>query len=123
MILILSLISNPSGLFSMFFRSIRNAPTTNGITVTFMFYNFFSSQQGLRGFFLIKCSQLLLHSLRVFHTSFNCWSFTRVSVTTSHLMPPGLFTVFYYYYYYYYYFTPCRFSTPVLTAGLLLESK
>ena len=43
----------------------------------------------------LGCKALsLFYSLRVFHISVSCWSFTEVRVTASLLKSPGLFSVF-----------------------------
>ena len=113
-------ISNSYNPRSKSLGTIPSAPTTTGITVTFMFHNFHS--------FLARSSYLSLFSLSLifslwsvgtaksiirqvlfnyyyyyyyftpsefFYTSVSWWSFTGVRVTANLLRSPGLFSVFY----------------------------
>ena len=60
---------------------VPSAPTTNGITVTFMFHSYYYYHY-------------YYYSGQLFHTSVSWWSFTGVWVTASLLKYPGLFSVF-----------------------------
>ena len=122
MVPIRPLISKPSSPCTNSLVTVPCAPITIGVTVNFIFHSFFWGgsvlKQGLGTYLpfrlpsVLPCGQperqvlflllLLLvvvvvvvyHSLWVFYTSFNRWSFTGICVTTRLLFFPEIISVF-----------------------------
>ena len=105
-------ISKSSSTFNSLLVTVPRAPITIGITVIFIFHNFFYSlaRSLYLSFFsltfnyalwldgtaksLLFLLLLLLLLIRVFHISVSWWSFIGDWVTASILKTPGLFSVF-----------------------------
>ena len=75
-----SLISKPSSPCINPLVSVPSAQITPGITATFIFHSLLS----------LLLLLLLFHLFQVVHTSISWWHFTRIWVSASFLMSPGL---------------------------------